>query len=234
MIEVKNISVQIDKKTILKPTNFSFKKGKIYGIIGPNGAGKSTFLKVIAGFLKPSSGQVFFLGKPMLQPNPIISVVWQTPYLFQTSVYKNVAYGLKVRHINENEIRTKVREILQQFQLEHLALQKATKLSGGETAKVALARAIITSPEVLILDEPTASMDPQNVFEIEQIIQKFSKQLNMTVILVTHNMFQAKRIADETLFFHSGHLIEANQTRILFENPTHELTKKFISGETYF
>ncbi|MFV9510079.1 ATP-binding cassette domain-containing protein [Tepidibacillus sp. LV47] len=234
MIEVENISVQIGNKMILKPTNFFFKKGKIYGIIGPNGAGKSTFLKVISGFLPPTHGTIYFLGKRLIKPDPKISVVWQKPYLFQTTVYQNVAYGLKVRHMNKNKIKTKVKEILQKFQLEHLAMQKATYLSGGETAKVALARAIITSPEVLILDEPTASMDPQNVYEIEQIIQTFSRQLKMTVILVTHNMFQAKRIADETLFFHSGHLIEANQTQMLFEQPKNELTKKFIAGETFF
>ena len=234
MIRAKDVMIKIEGKTILKPSSYEFNQGKIYGIIGPNGAGKSTFLKAISGFLKPTSGQVYFQGKPLIKPDQRISIVWQKPYMFQTSVTKNIAYGLKVRHINRYEIQKKVTELLKQFQIEHLASQKATNLSGGETAKVAIARAIITQPSVLILDEPTASMDPQSVYDIEQIIQTISNKWNMTVILVTHNMFQAKRIADETLFFHSGHLIESGKTTRMFENATHELTQKFVTGETNF
>ncbi|WP_339062024.1 ATP-binding cassette domain-containing protein [Tepidibacillus marianensis] len=234
MIEVKGISVQIAEKLILTSMNYQFEQGKIYGIIGPNGAGKSTFLKVISGFLKPTTGQVYFMGKPLHSPDKNISVVWQKPYMFQTSVYQNVAYGLQVRHINKYEIKNRVESILQQFRIEHIADQKAINLSGGETAKVAIARAAILSPKVLILDEPTASLDPQNVGEIEHIVQTYARKRRMTVIMVIHNMFQAKRMADETIFLHSGHLIESNPTPLLFSQPSHELTKKFISGETFF
>jgi len=234
LIEINRISVQIADKTILKSIDYSFEQGKIYGIIGPNGAGKSTLLKVLSGFLQPNTGEVFFQGKRLRSPDRGIAVVWQKPYMFHTSVYQNVAYGLQVRHINKYEIQKRVDFILKQFKIEHIADQKANSLSGGETAKVAIARAVILNPKILILDEPTASMDPQNVGEIEQIIQKFTKELDMTIILVTHNMFQAKRIADNTLFIHNGHLIESNSTDLLFQQPSHELTKKFISGETYF
>lgn len=234
LIQVKNATVEIDGKTILKPISYRFENEKVYGIIGPNGAGKSTLLKIISGFLTPTSGEIYFHGKALTEPDKRIAVVWQKPYMFQTNVFQNVAYGLKVRGVPRKERKEQVLEILKQFQIDYLIDQKAKSLSGGEMAKVAIARAIITSPQVLILDEPTASLDPQNVLEIEQLILKLKNQFQMTVIMVTHNMFQAKRIADETLFLHSGYLIESQATRRMFENPIHELTKKFILGEVHF
>lgn len=234
MLATEDLKVKINGKIILEPINYKFSKGKIYGIIGPNGAGKSTFLKAVSGFLKPFTGSVYFQGKEIFEPQKNISVVWQKPYMLQTTVFQNVAYGLKLRKLNKSIINNKVAEILEVLQIEHLAEQKATSLSGGETAKVAIARAVVTSPDLLILDEPTASIDPQSVLEIEKIITDLKEHYKMTIILVTHNMFQAKRIADETLFFHSGKLIEGNSTSSIFNNPKNILTSKFLSGENAF
>jgi len=234
MISTKDLEIHLNTKGILKNITYDFEKGRIYGIIGPNGAGKSTYLKAISGFIAPTSGQIYFRGKLLDKPQKKIAIVWQKPYMFQTTVYQNVAYGLRIRHINRKKVEQKVIEILQLFQIEHLKDQHASQLSGGETAKVAIARAVATSPEVLILDEPTASIDPQSVIEIEKIIVDLKQKYQMTIILVTHNMFQAKRVADETLFFHSGQLIEANETKILFTNPNNQLTYKFVNGEVTF
>ena len=234
MIFTKAVTVEIDGKKILNSISYQFNKGHIYGIIGPNGAGKTTYLKVLSGFLKPAEGMVYFQDKPVTKPQRNIAVVWQKPYLLQTSVYLNVAYGLKVRDMSKNKIDKHVSEILDLFQISHLAKQKAASISGGESAKVAIARAVITSPDLLILDEPTASLDPQSVLDIEEIIMNLKEKYNMTILFVTHNMFQAKRIADVTLFFYRGQLIEGQPTDQLFSTPLNELTRNFISEESFY
>lgn len=226
-----DISLQINDKTILDKITFEFEQGKIYGIIGPNGAGKSSFLKIITAFVKPTSGKVYFEDKIITEPQQNIAVAWQKPYMLHTTVYKNVAYGLKIRSLSKGEIKEKVNEVVEIFGLSNIINQRAASLSGGEMAKVAMARAVATSPNLLILDEPTASLDPKNILDIEKIIIDLKQRYNMTIILVTHNMFQAKRVADETLFFHNGRLIEAQPTANLFANPLNLLTKEFISGE---
>lgn len=231
LITSKDISLQINERTILDNITFEFGQGKIYGIIGPNGAGKSSFLKIITGFVNPTSGNVYFENKVISEPQQNIAVVWQKPYMLRTTVYKNIAYGLKIRGLKKDEIKEKVNEVVEIFELNNIINQRAVSLSGGEMAKVAIARAVATSPELLILDEPTASLDPKNILDIEKIIVNLKQRYNMTIILVTHNMFQAKRIADETLFFHSGRLIEAQTTTKLFANPLNILTEEFISGE---
>jgi len=231
LITSKDISLQINDKAILDKITFKFEQEKIYGIIGPNGAGKSSFLKIITGFVKPTSGKVYFKDKVISEPQQNIAVVWQKPYMLRTTVYKNIAYGLKIRGLSKSEIKEKVNEVVEIFELNNIINQRAVSLSGGEMAKVAIARAVATSPDLLILDEPTASLDPKSILDIEKIIINLKERYNMTIILVTHNMFQAKRIADETLFFHSGRLIEVQPTTNLFANPLNLLTKEFISGE---
>lgn len=234
LITSKDISLQINQKTILDNISFNFEQDKIYGIIGPNGAGKSSFLKIITGFVKPTSGEVYFQERIISEPQQNIAIVWQKPYMLHTTVYKNLAYGLKIRGLSKGEIRKKVDEVIDLFELSYIMNDRAVSLSGGETAKVAIARAVATSPDLLILDEPTASLDPKNVLDIEKIISNLNQKYNMTIIFVTHNMFQAKRIADETLFFHNGRLIEIQPTTDLFAKPLNILTKEFISGEGNF
>ncbi len=228
MIVTKAITVKADEKMLLDSISYQFNKGIIYGIIGPNGAGKTTYLKVISGFLKPTKGMVYFQDNSITNPQRKIAVVWQKPYLLQTTVYNNVAYGLKVRGLSKKKIEVLVSDILQLFQISHLAKRKVANISGGESAKVAIARAVITSPDVLILDEPTASLDPQSVVDIEEIILNLKDKYKMTIIFVTHNMFQAKRIADITLLFNNGQFIEGQPTKQLFSNPTNEFTRKFL------
>jgi len=209
MIEVKNIEVILNQKEILSNISYRFEQGKLYAIIGPNGAGKTTFLKVLTGFLKPTKGKVCYLGKPLEIPNKDIAILWQNPYLFHTSVFNNIVYGLKIRSMAKKEIELKVNEILNKLHIEYLKEEKAQNLSGGEIAKVAIARAIIISPRILILDEPTANLDPQAILDIEKIIQELKVQKNITIIMVTHNLSQAKRLADETLLISKGTLVPA-------------------------
>lgn len=188
----------------------------------------------ITGFIDPNYGEVYINGSRLSSLPNYISIVWQKPYLFQGTVFENIAYGLKVRKVGKLKIKERVIEILKLFNIENIKDQKTNSLSGGESAKVAIARAVATSPQILILDEPTASLDPQSVLDIEKLILNLKMKFNITIIIVTHNMFQAKRIADEILFFADGRLIESGTTSKIFSSPKYDLTKKFISDESLF
>ncbi|HEX3012295.1 MAG TPA: ATP-binding cassette domain-containing protein, partial [Syntrophomonadaceae bacterium] len=147
-----------------------------------------------------------------------------------TSVFQNVAYGLKLRRINDSEIKARVNETLSFVGLQNFSGQMANKLSGGEGQRVALARALVLRPEVLLLDEPTANLDPYSVQMIEDIILRCKQEYQMTVIMVTHNLFQAQRIADECALLVDGEIIEKNSMADFFSNPADERTRRFIDG----
>ncbi|MFZ5945498.1 MAG: phosphate ABC transporter ATP-binding protein [Bacillota bacterium] len=230
MLEVRNISKRYGQQLVLNRVNFTFKPGVIYGIIGPNGAGKSTFLRILTAFEKPDSGEVFFKDKRLNEPIDHISCMWQKPYLFNNSVYENIAYGLKVRGKSKEEIDHRVKKLLVQFRLEHLVEKHARFLSGGEGARVALARAIACESPFIILDEPAANLDPPNTRMIEELLSEVQQEKGLTVILVTHDMFQARRLAHFTLFMENGELQEANVTSHLFANPEKLSTQKFLRG----
>lgn len=230
MLEIRNISKKYGDQLVVNNVSFNFEPGKIYGIIGPNGAGKSTLLRLISAFEKPSSGEVLLQNKKLLEPTTKIACMWQKPYLFQTTVFKNIAYGLKVRGIEKREIKKRMEKILKQFRLEDLRDKPAKFLSGGEGARVALARAIACDSPIIVLDEPAANLDPPNTRMMEEILLKVQKEKNLTVIIVTHDMFQARRLADYTLFMENGIIKEANFTCELFTKPLEKSTQRFLQG----
>lgn len=161
-------------------------------------------------------------------------MVFQHTYMFNTSVYNNVAYGLKLRRLPSQEIRKRVEEALSFVGLSDFIQRSAVKLSGGETQRVALARAIAIRPRVLLLDEPTANLDPDSVALIEQLIQKVHRELHTTVLLVTHNLFQARRIAEEVLLLYQGKLVEQAPAEEFFNSPQAEITKQFVTGRMIY
>lgn len=230
MLEAVNISKFYGKQSVLKNFNFLFESASIYGIIGPNGAGKSTLLRILGAFEESDQGEVFLQGQRLSQPSPLISCMWQKPYLFQTTVEKNVAYGLKIRGFTGGELSSKTDEILTRFRLESLKAKNGRLLSGGEGARVALARTIACGSPIILLDEPAANLDPPNTRMIEELIKDIQKEKGLTVIVVTHDMFQARRLADYTLFIDRGELIEWNKTKELFDSPQKNATQRFLQG----
>ncbi|OEH84949.1 hypothetical protein BHU72_07085 [Desulfuribacillus stibiiarsenatis] len=230
--------LQVDIKThgykgnkILNNISHTFLTNKIHGIIGPNGSGKSTLLKVIAGIERPQEGNIFFQGVEMLQPHQEIACCWQKPYLFHGSVRYNLEYGMKVRGWSRPQRDHRIGELVHDYQLEKLLDRSVQGLSGGETSRVAIARAVSTNPKLLILDEPSAALDPQNVMFVESMLKNLRESSDITIIMVTHNMFQAKRIADETVFLSGGTIVEVGNTMEMFAAPFHEETRSFISGD---
>lgn len=237
-VEVDAVKKVYSGREVLKGISFDLEKGMFFSIIGPSGSGKTTLLKLIDGLEFPDSGSIRICGVPLTDGNARtirqkIGMVFQNPVLFNASVYENVAYSLRFRGISGSELRERVFGILKMVKLEGLAKRNAISLSGGEAQRVALARALVYDPDLLLLDEPTANLDPTNSLIIEGILKE-ANSLGKTVILVTHNIFQARRLAKKVAFLLEGEVVELQDTEGLFNNPKDERTRRFISGELYF
>jgi len=231
-IRIKDIVKKYDGKTVLNVENLCLSKGKIYGIIGPNGSGKSTLLKIIAGLEESTKGKILYnnqmLSKVIMKKMTYVS---QNPYLFRTTVFKNIAYPLKIRGIDKEFTYKIVKKIMEEFEIDNLQNQLATSLSGGESQKVVLARALTFNPQLLLLDEPTANIDPNTIELIERTIVKINREKNITIFIVTHNVGQARRICDEVIFLKNGTVIEQGKTEDVILKPKNSETKKFLSLE---
>ncbi len=226
---------------VLRVGSLAIKKGGIYGIIGPSGAGKSTLLRIINLLTPPDSGSILFHGKPVsyngaarLAIQRKMSLVFQKTLLFRDSVWNNVAYGLRARGLALPEIEKRVNTLLEQVGMTELAARRADTLSGGEAQRVAIARAVAFEPELLLLDEPTANLDPGNIEMIEDMVIKMNNLRSITVIMVTHNIFQAHRIAKEVIFIHQGDIIEMGETEKIFSAPAEEKTRAYIEGRMVY
>ncbi|MBI5876481.1 MAG: ATP-binding cassette domain-containing protein [Chloroflexi bacterium] len=214
-------------------------RGEIFALVGPSGAGKSTLLRVLAAVERPTGGQVQFdsavmdaTHAPSLGTRRRISLVFQRPILLNEPVGDNVAYGLRARGVRH--VTPRVQRALSLVQLAHLERVPARTLSAGEAQRVALARALVVEPDALLLDEPTANLDPYNVSLIEQIIRDQHARRAMTSIIVTHNIFQARRLATRVGLMLAGELVEVSDTETFFEHPRDERTRAFVRGDMIY
>ena len=211
IVEVQNLCKEYPGKKALENVNFKVEDGEVFAVIGPNGAGKTTLLRILDLLDAPTSGSVYFNGvavdysaKTLLALRRRIAIVFQQTVLFNTSVFNNVSYGLKIRGESKRNIRKKVKEVLQLVRLQGFERKNALDLSGGEAQRVALAQALIIEPELLLLDEPTANLDPKNVSIMEEALSWINKQQKITLIMTTHNMAQAQNLANKVaLLFNS-------------------------------
>lgn len=228
--------MSFEEKEVLKNINLIIQKGEIFALMGPSGAGKTTLLRILNFFEKPAIGNLKFNGLANEGENlrRRMSLLFQTPAIFNTSVFDNVAYGLKVRGIERRIIEKKVGDALNLVGLSGMEKQKARTLSGGEAQRMAFARAIVYEPEILLLDEPTANLDPANVAKIEEIIKRIRNDLGTTIVLATHNIPQVKRIADRAGILLNGELIEVNCIEGIFSAPADERSAAFLQGEMIY
>jgi tungstate transport system ATP-binding protein len=209
------------------------RQGEFLALLGPTGAGKSTLLRLMH-FLDPAeAGRILFEGRPIAFPAPLevrrsIGMVFQRPLMLTGSVRDNVAYGLKVR--GQHEAR-QVEESLARFNLTHLARREARQVSGGEMQRLALARAMASRPRLLLLDEPAASLDPGHVAVVEGIIRDVHREDGTTVVMATHNLGQARRLAQRIGLLVRGRLVELGETEDFFERPRHPLTAAYLRGD---
>ncbi len=200
-------------------------------IMGPNGAGKSLLLRILAGLVQPDSGQVTWgRSTPQRRQRQSLGFVFQKPVLLRRSALANVAYPLRKAGFSRSAVRGRAQDALAQARLAHLAERPARVLSGGEQQRLALARALALEPEVLFLDEPTASLDPASTLAIEEMVREARSQ-GTRVILVSHDTGQARRLADEVVFMHHGRAIERGPAEAFFAKPrTHEAAA-YLAGE---
>lgn len=210
--------------------------GETLAIVGPSGSGKSTLLRLMQFLERPSSGRIVFDGRAIEAPAPLdarrrVTTVFQHPLMFDRSVRDNIAYGLRLR--GRNNARAVVDRLIDELGLRDLAAEPARLLSGGEAQRVALARALAIEPDALLLDEPTANLDPYNVGLIENMIREQQRR-GATIVMVTHQVFQARRLADRTGLLLDGRLIELAPTVQFLDSPHDPRTRAFLSGEMIF
>ncbi len=225
-------------KGVLRGIDAEIGAGEIFALVGPSGAGKTTILRLLDLLEAPDGGAILYRGRSVRAGSPesleqrrLMAMIMQNPSTFRATVFENVAYGLWLRGVPEAEIRGRAFAALDFVGLLARAQEPAARLSGGEQQRVAFARAAVLRPSVLLLDEFTANLDPGNVRLLEDATRRYRHETGATVVVVTHNLFQAKRLADRVGLLLDGRLIEVAHASEFFENPARPETRAFLSGE---
>ncbi len=226
-------------RQVLNVNELEIRQGEILALVGPSGAGKSTLLRLLNFLEPPSQGTIHFLGEqidpdrqPSLALRRRVTTVFQRPVLLRRTVYQNVRYGLHLR--GRRDGAAEIDRVLDEVGLVELAQAQARTLSGGEAQRVALARAMVLQPDVLLMDEPTANLDPYNVGLIERIVTRLNRESGTTTVLVTHNVFQARRLAHRVALLLEGRIVEVADVQDFFEQPTDPRTAAFVRGEMVY
>ena len=244
-IEARDVNFYYGDFHALKGITMDLPQNKVVAFIGPSGCGKSTFLRLFNRMndLIPGArldGKILIDGQDIYAPGTQVDelrknvgMVFQRPNPFPKSIFENVAYGLKVNGIRDKKfIARRVEESLRGAALWNEVKDKldasAYALSGGQQQRLCIARAMAVSPSVLLMDEPASALDPISTAKIEELICELRSQV--TIVIVTHNMQQASRVSDMTAFFYMGEMVEYDDTRVIFTNPSKEATQNYITG----
>jgi len=235
IIELKNITVTFDGDTVLDNMSLSIGNGEFVTLLGSSGCGKTTTLRIIAGFLEPDAGEVFFDSKNM---NGVpaykreVNTIFQRYALFPNyNVFENIAYGLRVRHVPEAEIKQRVSEMLTLVNLEGFEKRNISKLSGGQQQRVAIARALILKPKVLLLDEPLAALDLKLRKDMQNELKNIQKALGITFIFVTHDQEEALSMSDTVVVMNEGKIQQIGSPIDIYNEPENAFVADFI-GES--
>ncbi len=221
LYELSNLKKIYGKRAVLDLPHLSVEAGRIIGLLGPNGAGKTTLLEIFAFLSNPTSGEVWFKGKKVDHENDRLRdlrrrvvIVQQHPIMFTVTVKKNLEFPLVIRKVPKNGQEKAISELLDLVGMREFKHARAHNLSGGETQRIAIARALACSPEVILFDEPTSSVDVENQIAIERIIQEINQEKGISVIFTTHDMNQAARLADDVIFLFEGRLAQSTYENI--------------------
>jgi len=227
-LAVSDLAFEAGGKRIIDRLSFTLASNAVTVLLGPNGAGKSVLLRLLHGLLKPTSGTILWGGKPPSDAlRPRQALVFQRPVLLRRSVAANIRFALGLRRFADREER--LQRALELAGLAELARQPARVLSGGEQQRLALARALILDPEVLLLDEPTVSLDPASVQAIEELIGT-ARRTGIMVVLVTHELAQARRMAEQVMFLNRGRMTEFSPAAQFFDNPASKEGRAYVEG----
>lgn len=247
LLEVQNISKDFFKnddslQNVLSDISFTVKKGECFTIIGPNGSGKTTLLRILGLVEDPTNGKIIYLGKEMTHLSRKektkfrrrISFVRQKPVVMNSSVEKNIAYGLKVRDVKEREIQQKTKKIIELVGLTGLEKKNARSLSGGEIQRVAIAMNFIIDPEIYLLDEVSANLDPKNSTLLEEFITSIKEDKQKTIIMSTHDRMEAIKFADRIAVLNNGKFTQIGPPQEIFTSPKDEFSALFVGYENIF
>lgn len=228
-LDVRDLDFEAGGKTLLEGVSFHIAEGARTMILGPNGAGKSVLLRVLHGLLRPSGGKVTWAGLDIEAARQRQAMVFQRPVLLRRSVLANLTHALAVRGVARHDRLALAQAALRAAGLEERSRQPARTLSGGEQQRLAIARASALRPAVLLLDEPTANLDPEATRAIEQLILAVEAD-GTRIIMTTHDIGQARRLATEVLFLHCGRLLEHSPAARFFAAPSDPAAARFIGG----
>jgi phosphate transport system ATP-binding protein len=244
IIETKDLNLYYGENHALKNVNLNVKKNSVTALIGPSGCGKSTFLRTINRMNDLISnvkitGNIYYEGKDVYSEYDVIDLrknigmVFQRPNPFPMSIYDNIAYGPRIHGIKDKRtldeiVEKSLKGAVLWDEVKDRLKKSALGLSGGQQQRLCIARTLAVEPEVILMDEPTSALDPISTLKIEELMDVLKKQY--TVIIVTHNMQQAGRIADETAFFLVGEIVESGKTEDLFYKPRDKRTEDYITG----
>ena len=235
IVELKNIFVSFDDEKVLDGLNLNIKDKEFITLLGPSGCGKTTTLRIIAGFLDPDDGDVFFEGKrfngvPAYKRQ--VNTIFQRYALFpHLNVYENIAFGLRVKKLPENEIKEKVSEMLSLVNLEGFEKRSIATLSGGQQQRVAIARAIANRPKVLLLDEPLAALDLKLRKDMQKELRNIQRKLGITFIFVTHDQEEALTMSDRVIVMDKGKIQQVGTPQDIYNEPQNAFVADFI-GES--
>jgi tungstate transport system ATP-binding protein len=228
---VKNLSYQVGDKLLLDDINTIVEASGISVVLGANGAGKSLLVRLLHGLLESSAGAISWNGNAVnLATRKRQALVFQKPVLLRRSVAANIEFVLKP---NTADFDQRCDAILHEAGLSQQREQPARLLSGGEQQRLALARALVTNPEVLLLDEPTSSLDAATTFQIETLLEK-ARDRGIKIFLVTHDIAQARRLADDVMFMHAGKLLEHSTGKTFFSQPSSPQAQAYLEGRLLF
>ncbi len=238
LIETIDLCQRYGEQDILKNINLRVDKGEVFALIGPTGAGKTTLLRLIDLLDMPTSGRIYFdgldtteLAKLKLEVRRRMAFVIQKPVVFNASVYDNIAYGLKWRGVEKSSLRQRVNNILELITLSDYKGRNARTLSGGEAQRVAIARALAIEPELLLLDEPTANLDPASTSRIEELIANIIHRYNTTIIMATHDISQGQRLANRIGVLINGEIHQTGGTAEVLTSPRNREVAEFVGIE---
>src|SRR5437899_4724439 len=231
-IELKHVTKKFGEVSAVNNVSFSVKDGELMALLGPSGGGKTTVLRMIAGLEMPTAGDVFIRGQrvndlSVQQRN--IGFVFQNYALFKNmNVFRNIAFGLKIKKWKRRDLKARVAELLKLFSLEGLEKRYPHQLSGGQRQRVAIARALAPKPSVLLLDEPFGAVDAKIRQELREWLVTLHQELSVTTIFVTHDQEEALEVADRIVIFSKGALEQVGTPREVYEHPANEFVARFI------
>lgn len=237
VIEVRDLLVIRGGVPVLSVPELTIAEGEVLFLIGPNGAGKTTLLQALSALIKPYRGQILFRGQrigtdiPLLEYRRRLAMILQEPLLFDTTVFNNVASGLRIRGMKRDRIKPLVIKTMERFEIAHLRNRSARTLSGGEARRTSIARAFATNPEILLLDEPFSALDPiirENLMEdLEQVL----RETGITTIFVTHDRMEAIRIGKRLGVMNGGEILQIDSTDEIMYHPADEFVASLVGVE---